>query len=332
MNKILLSHGGGGQETWRLIRDLFFKYFSNPLLLSAEDSAVLNINSRIAFTTDSFTVNPIFFKGGNIGRLAVAGTVNDLVVMGARPVYLSAGFIIEEGLLYTELEDIVKGMAEEAQRAGVMIVTGDTKVVPKGTADRIFISTSGIGEIIYNGVSASNIKEGDAIIISGTAGDHGACIMALRDGMNFDMNVESDCRSMWDMVSDAINSGVVIHAMRDPTRGGLSAVLNEWAVQSNVCIEVDEESIPVKPPVRGLCELLGLDPLHLACEGKVIIAVVKEDAEKTLSVIKHHPAGREAAIIGRVTAYKKGRVILRTPWGTSRIMEPPSGELLPRIC
>ncbi|MCI0469051.1 MAG: hydrogenase expression/formation protein HypE [Nitrospirae bacterium] len=332
MDKILLSHGGGGLETWRLIKDLFFKRFSNPVLLSAEDSAVLKINSQIAFTTDSFTVNPIFFKGGSIGKLAVAGTVNDLAVMGAKPLYLSAGFIIEEGLLYSELEEIVKDMADEAEKTGVVIATGDTKVVPKGAADKIFINTSGIGEIVYDGISASNIKDGDAIIISGTTGDHGACIMAVREGINFEADIESDCRGMWDLVSDVINSGVIIHAMRDPTRGGLSAVLNEWAVQSDICLEVYEDSIPVKPPVRGLCELLGFEPYHLACEGRVVFAVSGADADKALTVLKNHPAGRGSAIVGRATMYKKGSVILKTSWGSSRIMDPPAGELLPRIC
>lgn len=332
MREILLSHGGGGEETWKLIKDLFFKYFTNQTLLSMEDSAVLNTNSRIAFTTDSFTVSPPFFKGGNIGKLAVAGTVNDLAVMGARPLYLSAGFIIEEGFLCHELEDIVKSMAEEADSAGIRIVTGDTKVVPKGNLDRIFINTSGVGEVIYEGLSASNLKGGDEIIISGTTGDHGACIVALRDGLEFDIDIESDCRSVWDIVEGVLMTGADIHAMRDPTRGGLSAVLNEWARQSDVGIEIEENAIPIKDPVKGLCEILGFDPLHLACEGRVVFAVTEKDIDKVLSALKSNPAGRDAKIIGKVTTNNPGKVVLRTPWGSRRIMGPPAGELLPRIC
>lgn len=332
MKEILLSHGGGGEETWRLIRDLFFRYFANPALLSMEDSAVLTVNSRIAFTTDSFTVEPPFFKGSNIGKLSIAGTVNDLAVMGARPLYISAGFIIEEGFPYSELEDIVRGMADEAGRAGVKIVTGDTKVVPRGNADRIFINTSGIGEVVRDGLSASGIRDGDAIIISGSTGDHGACIIALRDGMGLDIDVESDCRSIWDIVEGVLMTGADIHAMRDPTRGGLSAVLNEWARQSGVCIEIEEDKVPVKGPVRGLCEMLGFDPMHLACEGRVVFAVADADKEMVLDTIREHPEGRDASIIGRAAAGRPGRVVLKTPWGSGRIMEPPAGELLPRIC
>lgn len=332
MKEILLSHGGGGEETWKLIKDLFLRYFSNPELSAMEDAAVLDINSRIAFTTDSFTVSPPFFKGGNIGKLAVAGTVNDLAVMGARPLYLSAGFIIEEGFPYHELEDIVRSMAEEADTAKVKIVTGDTKVVPGGDLDRIFINTSGVGEVIREGLSASKVKNGDAIIISGTTGDHGACIVALRDGIGLDVDVESDCRSMWDLVEGVLMSGADIHAMRDPTRGGLSAVLNEWARQSGTGIEIEEENIPIKDSVRGLCELLGFDPVHLACEGRVVFAVSDGDKDKALSIIKNHPAGRDAKIIGRVNMSNPGKVILKMPWGSRRIMEPPGGELLPRIC
>lgn len=333
MNKeILLSHGGGGEETWRLIRELFFKHFSNPVLEAMEDSAVVRINSKIGFTTDSFTVSPVFFRGGNIGRLSVAGTVNDLAVMGARPLYMSAGFILEEGFSYGELEEIVKSMSEEADRTGVKIVTGDTKVVPKGAADKIFINTSGIGEIIYEGLSAANIKKGDAIIISGTTGDHGACILALRDGIGLDTGLESDCRSMWDLVEEVLAGGISVHAMRDPTRGGLSALLNEWAVQSGICIEIEEEGLPVKDPARGLCELLGLDPLHLACEGRVVFSVPDNESGKALDLIRNHPAGSGAKIIGTVTDAIPGKVILKSSWGTRRFMDPPAGELLPRIC
>ena len=332
MKQILLSHGGGGEETQKLIKDLFFKYFSNPILEKMEDSAVLNLNSKLAFTTDSFTVSPIFFKGGNIGKLAVAGTVNDLAMMGAKPKYLSCSFIIEEGLPFEELEKIVKSMAEEMKKTGVHIVTGDTKVVPKGSADKIFINTTGIGEIIYEGISAHNIEERDVILVSGTIGDHGACIMAQREGIELEGYIASDCASLWPLVEDLINAGITIKAMRDPTRGGLSAVLNEWAEQSNIGIEIEEEKIPVKDEIQGLCELLGLEPYTLANEGKLILAVPENEAEKALEVMKNNELGKDAQIIGKVISDYKGKVILKSPYGSKRIMEPPAGELLPRIC
>jgi len=332
MKRILLAHGSGGEESQKLIKELFIKHFSNPILEAMEDSALLELSGRLAFTTDTFTVSPPFFKGGNIGKLAVAGTVNDLSVMGARPLYLSVGFIIEEGLPLSELEEIVKSMAMEAKKVGVSIVTGDTKVVPRGQVDRIFINTSGIGKVIYEGLSAHNLREGDTIIVSGTVGDHGACILAQREGMEFEMPIESDCRSLWEMIEELLKSGVRVRAMRDPTRGGLSAVLNEWAHQSEVEIEIEEESLPVKDSVLGLCELLGFEPTHLANEGMVVIAVDPRDSSKALEVLRSHPYGKEAVRIGEVVCKGKRRVVLRTPYGVKRIMEAPSGELLPRIC
>ena len=332
MKQILLSHGGGGEETQKLIKELFFKYFSNPILEKMEDAAVLDTNSKLAFTTDSFTVSPIFFKGGNIGKLAVAGTVNDLAMMGAKPKYLSCSFIIEEGLPFEKLEEIVKSMSEEMKKTGVQIVTGDTKVVPKGSADKIFINTTGIGEIVYEGISAHNIKEEDIILVSGTIGDHGACIMAQREGIELEGNIASDCASLWPLVEDLINAGITIKAMRDPTRGGLSAVLNEWAEQSNIGIEIEEEKIPVKDEIQGLCELLGLEPYTLANEGKLILAVPANEAEKALEVMRKNELGKNAQIIGKAISDYKGKVILKSPYGSKRIMEPPVGELLPRIC
>ncbi len=331
MKQILLSHGGGGEETQKLIKELFFKHFSNPILEKMEDAAVFETNSKLAFTTDSFTVSPIFFKGGDIGKLAIAGTVNDLSMMGAKPKYLSCSFIIEEGLPFEDLERIVSSMAKEMKKSGVQIVTGDTKVVPKGSADRIFINTTGIGEIIYEGISAHNIQEGDVIITSGTIGDHGACIMAQREGIELE-GITSDCETLWPLVETLIKEKITIKAMRDPTRGGLSAVLNEWAEQSNIGIEVEEENIPVKDEVQGLCELLGLEPYTLANEGKLIIAVPQEEAEKILSVMKNHPLGKDAQIIGKAVSDYTGKVILKSPYGSKRVMEPPAGELLPRIC
>ncbi|WP_457599820.1 hydrogenase expression/formation protein HypE [Hydrogenivirga sp.] len=332
MRRVLLSHGSGGEDTQRLIKELFLKHLSNPLLEKMEDAAILEVSSRLAFTTDSFTVSPPLFKGGNIGKLAVAGTVNDLAVMGAKPLYLSVGFIIEEGLGLQELEEIVKSMAQELNRVGARVVTGDTKVVPKGQADRLFINTSGIGELIYEGLSAHNLRVGDAILVSGTVGDHGACILAEREGMEFELPIESDCRSLWELIDRVLSSGAEVHAIRDATRGGLAAVLNEWAEQSGVEIEVEEERIPVKEAVQGLCELLGFEPTHLANEGMVVLAVAERDAQKVLEALRGHPYGREAELIGRVVSDKNGRVVLKTPYGVKRLMEPPSGELLPRIC
>jgi len=332
MNQILLSHGGGGEETQKLIKKLFFKYFSNPILEKMEDASVVEVDGKIAFTTDSFTVSPIFFKGGNIGKLAVAGTVNDLAVTGAKPLYMSCSFIIEEGLPFEELEEIVKSMAEEMEKSGAKIITGDTKVVPKGSADRIFINTTGIGKVIYDGLSASNLQEGDLILVSGTIGDHGACIMSQREGIDMEGDLSSDCASLWDMVESLINARIKIKAMRDPTRGGMSAVLNEWADQSKIGIEIEEDKIPVKEQVQGLCELLGLDPLSLANEGKLIIAVSPEEGEKTLQTLKNHPLGKDAQIIGKVIKDHPKKVILKSPYGSKRILEPPAGELLPRIC
>jgi len=332
MKQILLSHGGGGEETQRLIKDLFFKYFSNPILEKMEDAAVIETGSKLAFTTDSFTVSPIFFKGGDIGKLAVAGTVNDLSMMGAKPLYMSCSFIIEEGLPFEDLEKIVSSMAEEMKKSGIQIITGDTKVVPKGSADKIFINTTGIGEVIYENISAHNIEEGDAVLVSGTIGDHGACIMAQREGIEMEGDIASDCASLWSLVEDLINAGITIKAMRDPTRGGLSAVLNEWAESSGIGIEIEEEKIPVKDEVQGMCELLGLDPLSLANEGKLIIAVPEKDKEKTLKVMRNNELGKDAQIIGKAISDYRGKVILKSPYGSKRVMEPPAGELLPRIC
>ena len=332
MKQILLSYGGGGEETQKLIKKLFFKYFSNPILEKMEDAAIINPNSKLAFTTDSFTVSPIFFKGGDIGKLAIAGTVNDLSMMGAKPKYLSCSFIIEEGLPFEDLEKIVSSMAEEMKKTGVQIITGDTKVVPKGSADKIFINTTGIGEVVYEGISSHNIEEGDFILVSGTVGDHGACIMAQREEIELEGNLSSDCASLWSLVEDLINAGITIKAMRDPTRGGLSAVLNEWAEQSSIGIEIEEEKIPVKDEVQGLCELLGLEAYSLANEGKLVFAVPEKEAEKALEVMRKNELGRNSEIIGKATSDYKGKVILKSPYGSKRIMEIPAGELLPRIC
>jgi hydrogenase expression/formation protein HypE len=333
MQKILLAHGGGGEETGALIREVFQKHFSNDALNALEDAAVLSWpTDRIAFTTDSFTVDPPFFSGGDIGKLAVAGTVNDLGAMGARPRFLSAGFIIEEGFHLKDLATIAVSMAREASLSGLSSVTGDTKVMPRGDLKGIVINTSGVGEIFYDGLSASAVATGDTIIVSGTVGDHGACIMASREGIDFKLALESDCASLWPLVASVLDSGARVHAMRDPTRGGLAAVLNEWARQSAVEIEVAEEAIPVHNAVRGACELLGIEPTHLASEGRVVLAVNAADAEAVLGALQSHSVGEGSRVIGTVLASGRPRVVLRSAYNTRRIMDPPSGEILPRIC
>jgi hydrogenase expression/formation protein HypE len=296
-----------------------------------EDSAVVETSSKTAITIDGFTVSPIFFPGGNIGKLAVAGTVNDLAASGARPDYMAVSFVIEEGMPFGELEEIVRSMAQTAHQTGVKIVTGDTKVVPRGAVDKLFITASGVGTVVKEGLGARNLQPGDKIIVTGTVGDHGACIFALREGLDFE-GLQSDCAPLWDMVKPLLEEGLNVKAMRDPTRGGLAAVLNEWAQASNLAIAVEEEKIPVDERVLGLCEFLGIDPYQLASEGKMVIAVAPEDAPKALEIIRKHPSGEKAAIIGEVREKPAGRVIIKTPYGVERFLEPPSGEILPRIC
>ncbi|MDN5379390.1 hydrogenase expression/formation protein HypE [Thermodesulfobacterium sp.] len=332
--KLLLAHGGGGEETLSLIKDFILKYFTNPILEPLEDAALLtNQISRLAFTIDGFTVKPIFFKGGNIGKLAVTGTVNDLVVMGAKPLYLTVGFIIEEGFKIKDLEKILQSMQEEAIKNEIYIVAGDTKIVPKSEVDGIFITTSGIGEVIYSGISCKNLKPGDVILVSGPIGDHGACILAEREGIKVDIELESDCETLWPVLKPLFESGIEIHAMRDPTRGGLAATLHEWAYSSQVNLVVDEEKIPVRPQVKAFCEALGFEPYHLACEGRVVIALPEKDAEKALEILRSHPSAAEANIIGQVLDHSPSpQVYLKTLYGTHRVLENTSGELFPRIC
>ncbi len=332
MERIQLSHGGGGEESGKLIRELFYRYFSNDILLAAEDAALLHTGGKIAFTTDSFTVSPIFFRGGDIGKIAIAGTVNDLSMMGAKPLYLSSSFIIEEGFEFEKLEKIVASMAEELGKCGAKIVCGDTKVVPKGTADGIYINTSGIGEIVREGISAATIEEDDAIIVSGDVGRHGAAILMEREGLGISGDLRSDCAVLWGVVESLLAADIPIHAMRDATRGGLAAVLNEWAVQSGVCLEVEEQRIPLSTEVQGICELFGFEPYDFANEGTFIIALPAEYADRALEAMRSHEAGQKAAVIGKATHYKDGKVILRSAYGSSRYLDLPKGELLPRIC
>jgi hydrogenase expression/formation protein HypE len=344
---ILLAHGSGGKLSHDLVERLFARHFANPILLQLDDSAVVEVpapgarlsSPRLAFSTDSYVISPLFFPGGDIGKLAVCGTVNDLSMSGARPLWLSAGFIIEEGLPVAALERIVVSMAATAAQAGVLIVTGDTKVVDRGSADRLFINTAGVG-LVPSGVeiAGDRARPGDVVLLSGTIGDHGMTIMTQREGLRFDSPLESDCAPLNGLVADllaAISSfsqSRAIHCLRDPTRGGLATTLNELAGRSNVGIEIEETAIPVREAVRGACELLGLDPLYVANEGKLIAIVTPEAAEAALTTLRAHEYGREAAIVGRVTEEHRGRVVLRTALGARRVVDMLAGEQLPRIC
>ena len=328
---ITLAHGNGGAENNELITKVFYKAFKNDILSKSEDAAVIQ-NGTLAFSTDSFTVSPLFFNGANIGKLAVCGTCNDLAMMGAKPKYLTCSVIIEEGFEIRELEKIVKSMKEELEVNGAIVVSGDTKVVPKGAVDKIFINTTGIGEILYKGISSNSITENDLILVSRDIGAHGATIFAAREGMDLETSLKSDCTSLYPQVKALIDSGVKITALRDATRGGVSAVLNEWAKQSNVCIEIDEEKIPVCDEVKGICEILGFDAMSLANEGTFVLAIKKEDAQKALEVLQTFKEAKTASIIGKVTQQYEQRVILNSQWGTKRFLDIPTGELLPRIC
>ena len=328
---ITLAHGNGGAENNELITKVFYKAFKNDILSQSEDAAVIQ-NGTLAFSTDSFTVSPLFFNGANIGKLAICGTCNDLAMMGAKPKYLTCSVIIEEGFEIRELEKIVKSMKEELEVNGAIVVSGDTKVVPKGAVDKIFINTTGIGEILYKGISSNNITENDLILVSRDIGAHGATIFAAREGMDLETSLKSDCASLYPQVKALIDSGIKITALRDATRGGVSAVLNEWAKQSDICIEIDEETIPVCDEVKGICEMLGFESLSLANEGTFILAIPKEDAQKALEVLQTFEYSKTASIIGKVTQQYEQRVILNSQWGTKRFLDVPTGELLPRIC
>ena len=333
-DRILLAHGSGGAMSHDLIASLFIKAFQNPVLDRLDDMAVLEIGGiKLAFTTDSYVVTPIFFPGGDIGKLAVCGTINDLAMSGARPLYLSAGFILEEGFPFRDLETIIASMQKTAAQAGVQIVTGDTKVVNRGGADGIFINTAGLGRVPEGvDISGRNARAGDKVLVSGSIGDHGIAILSSRAGLEFSTRLESDCAPLNDLVARMLEVSRDIHCLRDPTRGGLSTTLNELARQSKVGIWIEECRIPVKEEVRGACELLGLDPFILANEGKLIAIVGAGEAEKILAAMKAHPLGRDAALVGEVREEPAARVILRTSIGSTRIVDMLVGEPLPRIC
>lgn len=330
---ILLDFGSGGKASHRLIRDFFHKYLGNPILNQMDDAALLDISGPLAMSTDSYTVDPIFFPGGDIGSLAVHGTVNDVAMLGAKPRFLSCAFIMEEGLPMADLERIVASMAKAAKEAGVLIVTGDTKVVPKGAVDKIFINTTGIGEIVINPTPQGHrAKPGDVVLLSGTIGDHGLTILAQREGLTFDSKVETDSASLNHLILKLADKVGDIHVLRDPTRGGLATTLNEIAEQSKMGIVIDEAAVPVKPAVRSGCSFLGLDPMYLANEGKLICILPQEKAEAALDVMKNDSLGRDAAVIGRVAVEHPGRVSLKTRLGGHRLLDMLEGEQLPRIC
>lgn len=333
--RILISHGSGGKKSQELTERIFLKYFNDPALLLMNDQAVMDIDAKkIAISTDTYTIDPIFFPGGNIGSLSVHGTVNDVAMSGATPVAMSAGFILEEGLMLSDLEKIAESMSVAAGEAGVRIVTADTKVVARGAVDRIFINTTGIG--ILDGktnISGQAAKIGDRVILSGTIGDHGIAIASSREGIEFSTPVVSDSASLNYLVQtllEAVPEGV--HVMRDPTRGGLATVLNEIASQSSVGILIEEAKIPLKEAVIGACELFGFDPLYLANEGKMVAFVRESDAEQALEALKSHPLGRDAMIIGEVVDNHPSKVVLATLMGGRRLVDRLTGDMLPRIC
>lgn len=332
---VQLAHGSGGRMMNDLIRKLFAWAFENPILSRLDDFALLEVGSvRLAFTTDSFVVDPIFFPGGDIGELAVNGTVNDLAMSGARPLFLSVGVILEEGFSLEELRQVVVSMKKAAKAAGVQIVTGDTKVVNRGKGDKIFLNTAGIGIVERPFVpSASQIKPGDQILVSGTIGDHGMAILSRREGLSFETPIRSDTAALHELVREVLDvGGESVHALRDPTRGGLAAVLNEFAAASGVGLRIFEEAIPVREEVAAACDLLGLDPLYVANEGKMVAAVAPEKADEVLEAMRRHPLGKMAARIGEAVEESPGLVSMQTVLGAWRIVDLPVGEQLPRIC
>ncbi|MCH9047967.1 MAG: hydrogenase expression/formation protein HypE [Gammaproteobacteria bacterium] len=336
---ITLAHGSGGKAMRDLIDDVFLSSFGNDYLLPLEDQARLIMhgfdhkNNRLAFTTDSYVVDPLFFPGGNIGTLAVNGTINDLAVCGAKPLYLSCAYIIEEGFSVELLRTIADAMQAAAEKAGVVIVTGDTKVVQRGAADKLFINTAGIGIIPAKiNISAHRAQAGDVIISNGYIGDHGAAIVDARGEFALENSIESDCQPLNDLIERMIEVCPDIHCLRDATRGGIATVLNEFAQASSLCMVIDESSVPIQEEVRGMCEILGLDPLYLANEGKLIAIVPGKYAESLLAAMRQHPAGQDTAIIGEVKSSPKGVVVLSTLFGGERIVDMLVGEQLPRIC
>jgi len=335
-----MAHGSGGKLSHELVERIFIKHLSNPILDSLEDAAAIDLTDghgrlrgQPVFTTDSFVIQPIFFPGGDIGKLSVCGTVNDLSMQGAVPLYLSTGFILEEGLPMADLERIVASLAETARAAGVQVVAGDTKVVERGSADKIFINTAGVG-VVPAGVhiAAKRAQPGDLVLVSGAVGDHGLAIMTQREGLRFESPLRSDCAPLNDLVRVMLTECPNIHVLRDPTRGGLATTLNEIADSAQVGIAIRETAVPIHEPVRAASEILGLDPLYVANEGKLIAILPPEGAEAVLAAMRVHPLGAEAACVGEVVSDHPGRVVLETVLGTRRLLDMPVAEQLPRIC
>lgn len=334
MEKIQLAHGSGGKLSQDLFLDVFQKHFSNQYLNEAHDGAILELQGkRIAFSTDSFVVSPLFFPGGNIGDLAINGTVNDLAMCGAKPYYLSAGFIIEEGLEMDRLIEIVKSMEQAALKAGILLVTGDTKVVENGSGDGVYINTAGIGVLERNvTISPKQAAEGDVVIINGKIADHGITIMSKREGLEFETEIVTDSAPLNHLIDGILDVSEKIHVLRDPTRGGIAATLNEIAESSNIGIVLQEEMIPISEQVKAVSSILGLDPLYIANEGKVLVIVKECDANRVLDKMKSYPEGRDSVAIGKVISDNPGRVIMKTKIGTKRVVDMPVGNQLPRIC
>ncbi|MDI6822649.1 MAG: hydrogenase expression/formation protein HypE [Actinomycetota bacterium] len=332
--KILLAHGSGGKLMHDLVSQIFLKKFHNPILAKLDDMAMFKLgDSNLAFTTDTYVVNPLFFNGGDIGRLAICGTVNDLAVSGAMPKYISAAFVIEEGLPLSDLEKILDSMVKAAEEAGVIVVTGDTKVVEKGGADKLFINTTGVG-IIPEGIniSGSNARVGDKVILSGSIGDHGIAVISQREGLEFKTQIKSDCAPLNHLIAEMLQVTRAIRCLRDPTRGGLASTLNEFVTQSNVGIFIEEQKVPIKEEVLGACEMLGYDPFHVANEGKLVAIVDPKDADEVIRVMQRNKYGKGAQIIGEVIPNPRGKVIVKTAIGATRILDMLVGEQLPRIC
>jgi hydrogenase expression/formation protein HypE len=333
--QVVLGHGSGGKMTLDLIKDIFYPPFENPALMKGDDAAVMETPTagRMAVCTDSHIVSPLFFPGGDIGRLAICGTVNDLAMVGAKPLWITAGFILEEGLPLETLERIALSMKEAANEAGVTIIAGDTKVAERGSADGVFISTSGVGVVPdTRNVGGAQAKPGDVVLLSGPIGDHGIAVLAARGELAFETEIESDIAPLNRLVESMFAVSSNIHVLRDPTRGGLATTLNEIADQSEVCVHLDERVIPVHPSVEAACEMLGFDPLYVANEGKLVAIVSAEDEEILLNSMKQNPYGLQACRIGSIKDDPKGRVLLRTTIGGTRIVDMLSGEMLPRIC
>ncbi len=332
--RIGMAHGGGSRETTLLIKELIVKHLSNPILEAFDDSAVLEMDSsHLAFTTDSYVVHPLFFPGGDIGRLAACGTINDLVMQGARPKYLSLGLILEEGFPIADLEKIIQSLADVARDCDVKIVTGDTKVVERGKIPGMFINTSGIGErFAHLSLAPTQAQAGDAVLCTGTLGEHGLAVLSQREGLHFESDLSSDVAPLWSLFRPVFEAGLPIHVLRDPTRGGVAAALCDFAQTSHVGIRLQESALPIRPNVQALCRLLGMDPLHIANEGKAVLVCPVHAAEPILGLLKQHPLGQNAAVIGHIVPEPRNIVLLHTKAGGERQVDWPSGELLPRIC